>query len=105
MSYTIDIEDTEFMGAVKARYAVIDIDDYDSGGESVTANDVGLNRFQNVDAYVRGESDYVARYDEVNRVLKILGAADTDTGDADGGELSEADAGTDVSVRFVGYGK
>jgi hypothetical protein len=101
MSYSTTIEDTEFMGAVKARYAVIDIDSYTSGGEDVSPNDVGLNRFQGVDCYVRDGSAYVAQYDEENEKLILRG-----DGDGTSETLPEASAGTGtVSVRFVGKGK
>lgn len=100
MSYSTTIEDTEFMGAVKARYAVIDIDSYTTGGEDVAPNDVGLNRFQAVEAYVRDGSGYVAEYDETTNSLLIR----TD-GDGTGGNLPEVASGTTVSVRFVGKGK
>ena len=100
MSYTVDIEDTEFQGAVKARYAVVDIDSYSTGGESLNPNDVGLNRFQGVDCYVRDGSPYVAQYDETTNSLLLRG-------DGDGADenLPEASSGTAVSVRFVGKGK
>jgi hypothetical protein len=100
MSYTVDIEDTEFQGAVKARYAVVDIDSYSTGGESLSPNDVGLNRFQGVDCYVRDGSPYLAQYDEVNNLLIIRGE-DGDTNET----LPEASGGTALSVRFVGKGK
>lgn len=100
MSYTVDIEDTEFQGAVKARYAVVDIDSYSTGGESLSPNDVGLNRFQGVDCYVRDGSAYVAQYDETTNSLLLRG-------DGDGADetLPEASSGVSVSVRFVGKGK
>lgn len=100
MSYTVDIEDTEFQGAVKARYAVVDIDSYSTGGESLSPNDVGLNRFQGVDCYVRDGSGYVAQYDEESNSLLLRG-----DGDGTGDTLPEAPSGTAVSVRFVGKGK
>lgn len=101
MSYTVTIDDTEFQGAVKHRYAVVEIDSYTSGGEDVAPNDVGLNRFQSVEVYVRDGSAYVAQYDEANEKLLLRG-----DGDGTSETLPEASAGTGtVSVRFVGKGK
>jgi len=99
MAYDLTIEDTEFMGAVKARIAVIDITSYTSGGEDVSPNDVGLNRIQSVTTYVRDGTNQIAQYDETNEKLRLL-----ESGDG-AGELDEVGSGASVSVRFVGKGK
>jgi hypothetical protein len=100
MTYNLTIEDTEFMGAVKARYADIEISSYNSGGEDLTPNDIGLNRFLAVNAYVDDGSALIAQYDESSEKLIIRGDGDGTTQ-----SLPEASAGTSVNVSFVGMGK
>ena len=101
MSYDTTIEETEFQGTMKCRYAVVDVDSYNNGGEDLTPNDVGLSRFQSVEVYVRDGSPYIAQYDEETRTLLIRG-----DGDGSSEDLPEVADGTGpVSVRFVGKGK
>lgn len=95
MTYTASIEATEFLGAVKHRNATVDITGYDTGGETITPNDVGLNRFQWVHAYVRDGSNYIVQFDETTNTLTLRDPADG----------TEAAAGTALEVRFVGAGK
>lgn len=95
MTHDIVIEDTEFLGAVKHRNAVVEIDDYDEGGELMTANDFGLNRFQWRNLELIENGPYNPVYDEEQGRLFLW-----DTTDG-----TEADEGTETTLRFVAAGK
>lgn len=93
MTRDISVTDTEFLGAVKTRFVEIDITNYDddtSGdGEAFAPSDIGMNRFQNVQAEVmHGEGgantvvNCVAQYDYANNAVRLLVQTDNSGADA-----------------------
>lgn len=94
MTRDIDITDTEFPGAMKVRFADVDITNYDNNnngdGEAVAPSDVGMNRFQVVNVQVKpGEGNAntvqncVAQYDYQNNAIRLYQQSDNSGADAD----------------------
>lgn len=105
MTYTLSIDDTEFAGAMKVRTATIDITNYDSDsngdGESVTPNDLGMNRFIFQDVGIVDNTGMTAQYDETNQAVRLYYAG------TDGNAFSEVTSGNNegAKVRFTAFGK
>lgn len=120
MSRNIDITDTEFPGAMKVRFVDVDVTNYDDGvenptvpGELVEPSDVGMNRFQVVNAQVKpGEGtantvqSCVAQYDYQNNSVRLYQQSDSGGGDSDA-ELVEvpSDANEGAMVRLEVKGR
>jgi len=93
MTRDISVTSTEFLGAVKTRFVDVDITNYDDDaggdGESFTPSDVGMNRFQKVNAeviYGSGDAttvvNCVAQYDESTGAIRLLVQSDNSGSDA-----------------------
>lgn len=117
MTKTVDIQDTEFAGAMKVRICDVDITNYDDGangnGESFTPSDAGMHRFQAVSPDVKyGEGgattvqDCVAEYDWSNESIRLLQQSDSGGTDGDA-ELVEVPQNSNegVKVRVTCFGR
>lgn len=117
MTKTVDIISTEFAGAMKVRIVDVDITNYDDGangnGESFTASDAGMHRFQAVSAEVKyGEGgastvqDCVAQYDWGQESLRLLQQSDSGGTDSDA-ELVEVPQNSNegAKVRVTCFGR
>lgn len=91
MTRNISITDTEFPGAMKVRFVDVDVTNYDddgnSDGEAVDPSDVGMHRFQVVNAQVKpGEGtattvkNCVAQYDYQNNAVRLYEQSNDGTG-------------------------
>lgn len=99
MTKSVTLDGTEFAGAMKVRFADVDITSYTAGGESFTPNDAGMHRFQYVAANST-ENGYVFVYDYTNETVKAYEAS------TDGSTLDEAAGTTDVgTVRLMCIGR
>lgn len=112
MTRSVEVTDTEFPGAMKVRFVDVDISNYDSDGsgdgESLAPSDVGMHRFQTVNAEVKfGEGSATtvvnceAQYDYQNDAIRLL------YGGTDGGTLSEvaSNANEGAMVRLECKGR
>ena len=111
MTRSIDVTDTEFLGAVKTRIVEVDITNYDddgnNDGESLTPSDVGMNRFQKVNPEVMfGEGDAttvvncVAQYDYSNESLRLLVQENDGTGSSND-ELVELGSNNNEGAKVL----
>lgn len=117
MTKSVDIQDTEFAGAMKVRVVDVDITNYDDDGagdgESFVPSDAGMHRFQDVQAQVMfGEGgagavqNCVAQYDWNAESIRLLQQSDTGDTDADA-ELVEvpSNANEGAKVRVTCFGR
>lgn len=117
MTKTVDINETEYLGAVVTRYVDVDITNYDDAaggtGESLTPADVNMRRFQSVIAEVMyGEGgattvqNCVAQYDYANESIRLLQQSDSSGADATA-ELVEvpSNGNEGAKVRLVCMGR
>lgn len=117
MTRDIDITDTEFPGAMKVRFADVDISNYDSDtggdGEPLAPSDVGMHRFQVVNVQVKpGEGsatnvqNCVAQYDYQNNSIRLYQQSDSGGTDSDA-ELVEvpSDSNEGAMVRVEAKGR
>lgn len=102
----LQLEETEFAGAMTLRFVTLDVSDYEAGGEALVPNDVGMNRFQSVFADVSDGTPAVAQYDEAAGAVKLYRQSNDGTGTANDA-LVEAPGGTGFSatVSLVLVGK
>lgn len=100
----ITIEGTEFPGAMKVRFVTVEITDYDTGGQTITPNTLGMDRFQSVRADVVDGSGYVAQYDRYSDALLLQGDSNDGTGTADD-PLTEAGSGATAEVSIMALGR
>lgn len=105
MTNTINIEETEYMGAVTTRFVEVDITNYDddsgSDGESFVPADVSMRRFQDVQPNVIDGTGYVAQYDESTGALRLFESAGSS------GELAEvgSDGNNSATLRVTVLGR
>lgn len=117
MTRDITVTDTEFPGAMKVRFVDVDITDYDSDGagdgEPFAPSDIGMHRFQTVNAEVKfGEGsattvvNCVAQYDYQNNSIRLLQQSDSGGTDSDA-DLIEvpSNAGEGAVVRLECKGR
>jgi hypothetical protein len=117
MTRDIDITDTEFPGAMKVRFADVDVTNYDSDsggdGEPLAPSDVGMHRFQVVNVQVKpGEGsantikNCVAQYDYQENAIRLYEQANDGTGSTDD-ELVEvpSDVSEGAMVRVEAKGR
>jgi hypothetical protein len=117
MTRDISVTDTEFPGAMKVRFVDVDITNYDDGsngnGEPFAPSDIGMHRFQTVNAEVKyGEGDAttvvncVAQYDYQNDSIRLLHQSNDGTGTTDD-ELVEvpSDSNEGAMVRLECKGR
>lgn len=99
----VDLEGTEFAGAMKVRFADVDISNYSAGGETFDPSDAGMHRYQFVQANVADDSGLTAHYDRANETIRLYQQTDTDEGGAGDQELTEAvGAAATLSVMVMG---
>lgn len=117
MTKSVDIQDTEFAGAMKVRIVDVDITNYDSDaggdGEGFTPSDAGMHRFQAVDLERKvGEGGAttvqkcVAQYDWSNESIRLYQQSDSGSTDADA-DLVEVPSNSNegAKVRAVCLGR
>jgi len=79
MTKTINIEETEYPGAMTQRFVEVDITNYDDDGsgdgESFVPADVSMRRFQDVQPKVIDGTGYVAQYDESTGAIRLFQSA------------------------------
>jgi len=105
MTRTINIEETEYPGAMTQRFVEVDITNYDddtSGdGESFVPGDVSMRRFQDVTPKVIDGTGYVAQYDESADALRLFESAGS------AGEMAEvgSDGNNSATLRVSVLGR
>lgn len=68
MAVNVDLQELEYAGAMKFRFARVTDDDY-TGGTPFVPNDLNLNRFQFVAVSVVDSTAESANYEEDNDVI------------------------------------
>lgn len=104
MSNNLDIDATEFAGAMKVRFATMDITSYETGGEPVFPNSVGMNRFQSVFVDVSDGTGATANYNDATDSVELYVQANDGTGTANDA-LTELAAGGTAEVSLVLIGR
>jgi hypothetical protein len=109
MTNTVNIEETEYMGAVTTRFVELDITNYDDDGggdgESFVPADVSMRRFQAVIPEVKDGTGVVASYDESADAIRLFEQANDGTGTTDDTLTevpSNADEGATLTVICMG---
>lgn len=117
MTKTVDVQATEFAGAMKVRIVDVDITNYDDGasgnGESFTPSDAGMHRFQSVQAEVKyGDGtattvqDCVAQYDWTNESIRLLQQSDASGSDSDANLVEvPQNSNEGAEVRLTCFGR
>lgn len=93
MTRTVDLDETEYAGAMKVRFYDVDITSYEQGGESFTPADVGMARFQKVHADEAEATSVRAKYVPSMNSIYLY----------DGG--TEAAGGATATVRVMVVGR
>lgn len=105
MTKTVNIEETEYMGAVTTRFVEVDVTNYDDDaagdGESFVPADVSMRRFQAVIAEVADGTGVKAHYDESAQAIRLFESSGTA-----GANLAEVDSnaneGATLKVTCMG---
>jgi hypothetical protein len=95
-----DTKKTEYWGTSTVRSHVMDITDYDTGGEAFSPATVGMSRTLHVMVEVISDDGYVAHYVESADTLKLYQESDNTSA-----PLGEAAAGSTATVRLTTVGK
>lgn len=105
MTKTINIEETEYPGAMTQRFVEVEITNYDDDaggdGESFVPGDVSMRRFQDVQPKVIDGTGYVAQYDEDTGALRLFESAGS------AGEMAEvgSDGNNAATLRVTVLGR
>lgn len=88
------------------RFCTLDVTNYDAGGETLTPNMIGMNRFQSVFADVADGTGAVAQYDATSDTVKLFRQENDGLGSAND-PLVEAPgaSGVTAEVSLVIIGK
>ena len=100
----VDIGGTEFAGAMKVRFADVEISTYSNGGEDFGPSDAGMHRYQFVDANVADGSGFFADYDYNAETIRLYQQTDSDSLAAGVQEFTEA-TGVDATVKVMVMGR
>lgn len=100
MTRSVTVDGTEYAGAMKFRFADVSVSSYESGGEDLTPQDLGMYRFQKVEVSVSNGDGFTANYDESSGTIKVHG-----DGDGTSQSLPEVSAGTATELRVMAVGR
>lgn len=101
MTKTVSVDSKWVAGNKRYSRATVDITSYTSGGEPITAAELGLKSFEHLEAHTT-ENGFLGQWNDSTTSAKILAYE----AGADGAALDEAADTTDIgTVEVVAFGK